>query len=68
MGSSEGAADGTRRGSRVFELKGSNSVSDAAVHMAIRRLRQKLKLESSDSDTDGLIRSHRGIGYSINSD
>ena len=47
---------------------GSNSVSDAAVHMAIRRLRQKLKLESSDSDTDGLIRSHRGIGYSINSD
>ncbi len=46
---------------------GSDTVSDAAVHMAIRRLRQKLKQESSDSsDGDGLIRSRRGTGYSIN--
>lgn len=45
---------------------GNEKVSDAAVHMAIRRLRQKLNQESSDSDDgDGLIRSHRGIGYSI---
>jgi DNA-binding response OmpR family regulator len=44
---------------------GSASVSDAAVHMAIRRLRQKLKQDSLDSENDGLIRSHRGIGYSI---
>ena len=45
---------------------GNEKVSDAAVHMAIRRLRQKLNQESSDSDDgDALIRSHRGIGYSI---
>jgi two-component system KDP operon response regulator KdpE len=43
---------------------GSDAVSDAAVHMAIRRLRQKLKQETSASG-EGLIRSHRGIGYSI---
>ncbi len=44
---------------------GTTDVSDAAVHMAIRRLRQKLKQDSSDEESDGLIRSHRGIGYSI---
>ncbi|MCH8911798.1 MAG: winged helix-turn-helix domain-containing protein, partial [Chloroflexi bacterium] len=37
-------------------------VSDAAVHMAVRRLRQKL---NRDSREDGLIRAHRGIGYSV---
>lgn len=43
---------------------GSVDVSDAAVHMAIRRLRQKLKPDHQESEE--LIRSHRGIGYSIN--
>ncbi|MBT4124943.1 MAG: response regulator transcription factor [Chloroflexi bacterium] len=47
---------------------GTSQVSDAAVHMAIRRLRQKLKQESSDQDGEGLIRAHRGIGYSISSE
>ncbi|MEE8046404.1 MAG: response regulator transcription factor [Dehalococcoidia bacterium] len=46
---------------------GNADVSDAAVHMAIRRLRQKLKQDSSESEQAGLIRSHRGIGYSISS-
>jgi DNA-binding response OmpR family regulator len=41
---------------------GSTTVSDAAVHMAVRRLRQKL---NRGSDEEGLIRTHRGIGYSI---
>ena len=41
---------------------GNTTVSDAAVHMAVRRLRQKLH---RDSREDGLIRSHRGIGYSV---
>jgi len=45
---------------------GSSNVSDAAVHMAIRRLRLKLKLDLPDNQDDGLIKSHRGIGYSIN--
>ncbi len=45
---------------------GSTDVSDAAVHMAIRRLRQKLRHDSGDGESDDLIRSHRGIGYSIN--
>lgn len=44
---------------------GTIDVSDAAVHMAIRRLRQKLKQEASEQDGDGLIKAHRGIGYSI---
>lgn len=44
---------------------GSDAVSDAAVHMAIRRLRQKLNLDVTDQEGDGIIRSHRGIGYSI---
>ncbi|MDP6666284.1 MAG: helix-turn-helix domain-containing protein [Dehalococcoidia bacterium] len=43
---------------------GNTTVSDAAVHMAIRRLRLKL---SQDSQDEGLIRSHRGIGYSVSS-
>jgi len=41
---------------------GNTTVSDAAVHMAVRRLRQKL---SNDSHDDGLIRAHRGVGYSV---
>ena len=41
---------------------GNTTVSDAAVHMAIRRLRQKL---NRDSREGGLIRAHRGIGYSV---
>ena len=41
---------------------GNTIVSDAAVHMAVRRLRQKLKRDSRD---DELIRAHRGIGYSV---
>lgn len=45
---------------------GNAEVSDAAVHMVIRRLRQKLKQDSSEMEHEGLIRSHRGIGYSIN--
>ena len=45
---------------------GSTTVSDAAVHMAIRRLRLKLKHDLPDNDDDGLVKSHRGIGYSIN--
>lgn len=45
---------------------GSTTVSDAAVHMAIRRLRQKLSTVS-DSQDESLVRSHRGIGYSISS-
>ncbi len=45
---------------------GTSEVSDAAVHMAIRRLRQKLNEEPSDQESEGLIRAHRGIGYSIN--
>ena len=44
---------------------GTTDVSDAAVHMAIRRLRQKLNEETSDQEGEGLIRAHRGIGYSI---
>lgn len=44
---------------------GSITVSDAAVHMAIRRLRLKLKQDSPENDDDALINSHRGIGYSI---
>jgi two-component system KDP operon response regulator KdpE len=44
---------------------GSDDVSDAAVHMAIRRLRQKLERDSENTDKESLIRSHRGIGYSI---
>ncbi len=43
----------------------STDVSDAAVHMAIRRLRQKLDQDSSEKYGEGLIRAHRGIGYSI---
>jgi two-component system KDP operon response regulator KdpE len=45
---------------------GSTDVSDAAVHMAIRRLRQKLRQDSGAGESDTLISSHRGIGYSIN--
>ena len=41
---------------------GNTTVSDAAVHMAVRRLRQKL---NQNSHEEGLIRAHRGIGYSI---
>ncbi len=41
---------------------GNTRVSDAAVHMAVRRLRQKL---NRDSREDGLIRAHRGVGYSV---
>ena len=41
---------------------GNTTVSDAAVHMAVRRLRQKL---NRDSREDGLIRAHSGIGYSV---
>ena len=44
---------------------GNTEVSDAAFHMAIRRLRQKLKQDSSELEHERLIRSHRGIGYSI---
>jgi len=44
---------------------GSAEVSDAAVHMAIRRLRQKLQQDGADQEGEGFIRSHRGIGYSI---
>lgn len=44
---------------------GSTTVSDAAVHMAIRRLRLKLKQDLPEYDDSGLIKSHRGIGYSI---
>lgn len=47
------------------ESWGTDEVSDAAVHMAIRRLRQKLNQDSTDQEGGGLIRSHRGIGYSI---
>jgi two-component system, OmpR family, KDP operon response regulator KdpE len=47
------------------EAWGSSNVSDAAVHMAIRRLRQKLQQDSENAGNEGLIRSHRGIGYSI---
>ena len=43
----------------------STDVSDAAVHMAIRRLRQKLKQVASEAEGDGLIRERRGIVYSI---
>jgi two-component system KDP operon response regulator KdpE len=43
---------------------GSDDVSDAAVHMAIRRLRGKLGGESAE---DGQVKSHRGIGYSFES-
>jgi len=42
----------------------SGDVSDAAVHMAIRRLRGKLGGESVEDDQ---IKSHRGIGYSFES-
>ena len=45
---------------------GSTTVSDAVVHMAIRRLRLKLKHDLPDNDDDDLIKSHRGIGYSVN--
>jgi len=45
---------------------GSITVSDVAVHMAIRRLRLKLKHNLPDNEDDGLIKSHRGIGYSVN--
>ncbi|MDA1279955.1 MAG: response regulator transcription factor [Chloroflexi bacterium] len=41
---------------------GDSSISDAAVHMAMRRLRQKI--DSGPGD-ERLIRSHRGIGYSV---
>ena len=41
---------------------GNTEVSDAAVHMAIRRLRQKL---GRDSQQNALIWAHRGIGYSV---
>ena len=44
---------------------GSTTVSDAAVHMAIRRLRLKLKQDTLENEDDGLVKSHRGIGYSI---
>jgi len=44
---------------------GSTTVSDAAVHMAIRRLRVKLKQDLPENEDDGLIKSHRSIGYSI---
>ena len=44
---------------------GNTTVSDAAVHMAVRRLRQKLHRDSLE---DGLILSHRGIGYSVSVD
>ena len=44
---------------------GSTTVSDAAVHMAIRRLRLKLKQDLPDNADGGLIISHRGIGYSV---
>lgn len=37
-------------------------VSDAAVHMAVRRLRQKL---NQATPKDSLIRTHRGVGYSV---
>jgi len=47
---------------------GNDEVSDAAVHMAIRRLRQKLNQISAEEESDGLIKSHRGIGYSVNVD
>ncbi|MGY8879476.1 MAG: winged helix-turn-helix domain-containing protein [Dehalococcoidia bacterium] len=43
----------------------STDVSDASVHMAISRLRQKLNQDSSEKYGEGLIRAHRGIGYSI---
>ena len=43
----------------------STDVSDAAVHIAIRRLRQKLKQVASEAEGDGLIRERRGIVYSI---
>lgn len=41
---------------------GDTKVSDAAVHMAVRRLRQKLNRDAPDSS---LILAHRGIGYSV---
>lgn len=41
---------------------GDATVSDAAVHMAVRRLRKKLNCDSRKVD---LIRAHRGIGYSL---
>ena len=44
---------------------GNDDVSDAAVHMAIRRLRQKLKQDAADEESEGVIKSHRGFGYSI---
>ena len=44
---------------------GNAKVTDAAVHMATRQLRQKLKPDSSELEHKGLIRAHRGIGYSI---
>ena len=41
---------------------GDATVSDAAVHMAVRRLRNKLNCNSRKVH---LIRAHRGIGYSL---
>jgi len=46
---------------------GGPEVSDAAVDMAIRRMRQKLNQDTPEHEGDGLIRSHRGIDYSISS-
>ena len=41
---------------------GDATVSDAAVHMAVRRLRKKVNCNSRKVH---LIRAHRGIGYSL---
>ena len=41
---------------------GDATVSDAAVHMAVRRLRKKMNCSSRKVH---LIRAHRGVGYSL---
>jgi len=51
--------------STLKERAWGSTVSDAAVHMAIRRLRLKLKQDTLENEDDGLVKSHRGIGYSI---
>jgi two-component system KDP operon response regulator KdpE len=51
--------------STLKERAWGRTVSNAAVHMAIRRLRLKLKQDTPENEDDGLVKSHRGIGYSI---
>ena len=51
--------------STLKERAWDSTVSDAAVHMAIRRIRLKLKQDIPENEDDGLVKSHRGTGYSI---